>query len=97
MPEPAPYHDEIARAALPEVLLIEDLKRATRLPESDIEALLRAGTIPGTLLGGRWVVSREAFLASILPTPCPDCRRIGSPSGGRCGPCRDRLGEGGRA
>ena len=92
MPDPAPYRDEIARAALPEVLLLEDLARALRLPEPEVEGLLRVGTIPGTRIGGRWVVAREAFLAAIVPPPCPDCLRPGASGGGRCSACAARLG-----
>ena len=85
------YRDEIARAALPEILLLEDLARALRLAEPEVESLLLAGTIPGTRIGGRWVVSREAFLAAIVPPPCPDCLRPGSPCGGRCSSCSARF------
>lgn len=66
MKHPTPHDRTVRRAALPEVMLLQDVALALDLPESDAECLLKSGRIgPAFEVQGRQAVLRSSFLTAL--------------------------------
>lgn len=64
-----PYAKTVRRAALPEVMLPEDLAEALGIAPDQAEEAARKGRIgPCFLLGGRPAILRDAFLGHLART-----------------------------
>ena len=70
---------------LPDVATVAVLAQILGRSESQIRALLRSGQIPGRKIGGRWIVSRRALLASLTAesSEAPDHPPMRRLDGGR--------------
>ena len=51
--------------ALPDICRVDDLASHLRMSHAAIRRAFRVGAIPGKKLGGRWLASRSAILASL--------------------------------
>lgn len=67
-----PYGEEVARACLPEILLVRDVAVALQLTPSGARQAIRRGDCgPYTRIGRRLAVLRESFLLSITDRTGP--------------------------
>lgn len=71
MSKPEPFEHLV----LPDVLAVEDLVTHLRRSPAAIRAHLRAGNIPGRKIGRRWLVDREALLATLSPAAASERER----------------------